>query len=313
VATVLGLVACAGCVAFLGFMRNNTFGLAEYQRGMGTGCDFGQSYNCHPIDINTTTQYHVFPLYSLKLCGGTCEHLWGAGADRIPGHDSRYPFSVSSDSGNLFAPGNFPYSSAVENTVLFLLLCLTSQLAVLSARVDGWFFTRRPGYVLLTIISVQMIFTTVVAAAMRTYPFWDPNSSLQLVRLTKIDGRYIGSCWLFALCLFLVMETIKYAVYRLMALNNTREEQRLAAIKQREDLRRRMTRNTMTRHGTVSAGGSHAGGSHGYVPPASGHGGSLAPTPVAAAPAYRPSQSKPRKGGELGAPLLMGDEENYAL
>jgi hypothetical protein len=81
-------------------------------------------------------------------------------------------YSCESGDQALWDPRTFPYSSAVVNTCVFLLLCLVTQMSVLSARVDGWFFTRRPGYVLLSIISVEMICTTITAAFMRAYPFW---------------------------------------------------------------------------------------------------------------------------------------------
>jgi hypothetical protein len=33
------------------------------------------------------------------------------------------------------------------------------------------------------------------------------------VKLTAINGRYIGVCWLWAIIIFLVMEVFKYLVY----------------------------------------------------------------------------------------------------
>ena len=122
---------------------------------------------------------------------------YNAGSDNAG--QSMLGYSTESGESALFDPRTFPYSSAVENTVMFLQLCLTTQLAVLSARVDGWFFIRRPGYVLLSIITTEMICTTIVAAAMRDYPFWYPNSNVDTIRMTAIDGKYIAACWLFAI------------------------------------------------------------------------------------------------------------------
>lgn len=199
----------------------------------------------------------------------------------------------STESGNqaLWDPRYFPYSSAVENTALFLLLCLVTQLSVLSARVDGWFFTRRPGYVLLTIISVEMICTTIVAALMRPYPFWYPNiPTAPMVRLTAVDGRYIGMCWLWAIIVFLIMEVAKYAVYYGIELSRTREIQERKRAKLKEELRRRMS--------VVNSGGRAS-----YAPRSGSAGASgLAPQPLGAR-----TYSAKGKDAELAQPLLTSD------
>ena len=307
VATVMGLTGCIGCLVFLAFIRNNSFGLAEFQRGMPTRCSTGYGHighlNCGDLNAYSEAAYHFWPYFE-SSAANAAKITWNV-TDRVPELSgvsaSQYAFTLEKNTN--WDPKYFPYSSAVENTILFLLLCLTSQLTVLGARVDGWFFTRRPGYVLLTIIVVQMIGTTIVAAAMRLYPFWDINSSLTLIRLTKIDGRYIGSCWLYAIVLFLVMEVVKVGTYKLIRLNNWRNEKRREVMKQREDLRRRMTatRATLSRGATFS-----------------GH-GSLAPTPTAHGAGYRPSTSAPKRnkvaaasGSDLHKPLLTSDGDDYA-
>jgi H+-transporting ATPase len=204
-------------------------------------------------------------------------------------------FSIESGDDKLWDPRYFPYSSAVENTALFLLLCLVTQLSVLSARVDGWFFTRRPGYVLLSIISTEMICTTIAAAVMRPYPFWYPNTPTETVRLTGIDGRYIGVCWLWAILVFFVMEVAKYAVYYGIDLSRTQQIQAEKRQKLKEELRRRMT--------MVSSAGKPA-----YVPAGAAHGAGgsgLAPQPLGGR-----TYSTKGKDAELAQPLLSGD--NYA-
>lgn len=175
-----------------------------------------------------------------------------------------------------------------------MLLCLTTQLSVLSARVDGWFFTRRPGYVLLTIISIEMICTTITAAAMRAYPFWYPNVEEKKVRLTALDGRYIGTCWLFAILIFLVMEVAKYAVYYMIELNRVKEIQHEKRVKLKAELRRRMG----ARRTSVSYG---AGG------------GNLAPKSLAPRSATASSYMSVRgNDGELAKPLLTTSDDSYA-
>lgn len=205
----------------------------------------------------------------------------------------------SCESGNqaIWDPRFFPYSSAVENTAIFLLLCLVTQMSVLSARVDGWFFERRPGYVLLSIITTEMIFTTIVAAFMRPYPFWYPNVQADpIVRLTAIDGRYIGVCWLWAIIVFLFIEIAKYLVYMAIELGRTTEIQKEKRSKLKEELRRRMT---MAKRPEGGAGGNR---------PMSVSSG-LAPKPIGA----RNYSKGGGKDGDLAQPLLSRTTgDNYA-
>jgi hypothetical protein len=200
-------------------------------------------------------------------------------------------YSTESGAKALYDPRFFPYSSAVENTVMFLQLCLTTQLAVLSARVDGWFYIRRPGYVLLGIISAEMVITTIVALAMRQYPFWYPNTKSDLIRMTALDGKYIGACWLFAILLFLIMECAKWAVYKMIDINRTKEIEASKRMKLKEELRRRMARRTPGYRQSVS--------------------GNLAPRSTSMAGPRSGSVVTPRADNELNEPLL-GGEEQYA-
>lgn len=296
VATVMGLTACFGCLVFLAFMRNNSFGLGTFQRGMETKCKYGEGSGCVLIDQSLLDKeyFGLYPYFE----PGTTVAVSPSQKTAFQNAGNRVPDSFTLKYDGDWDPKRFPYSSSVENTVLFLLLCLTSQLTVLGARVESWFFTRRPGYVLLSIIVSQMIGTTIVAAAMRLYPFWDPNQGASLVRLTKLDSRYIGACWLYSLILFMLMEVVKYGAYRVIKLNDHRQEQKMQIIKQREDLRRRMTASR--------APIGHSSGTF------SGRSG-LTPTPTAHGTGYRPSTSKRGKvaasGGDLQKPLLTeGDE-----
>lgn len=250
--------------------------------------------NNPPTDLVTLNSFVYFPnLNSVPHFGyaGFDSKTYASGA---PGQQELSILGYSTESGNqaLWDPRYFPYSSAVENTALFLLLCLVTQLSVLSARVDGWFYTRRPGYVLLSIVSTEMICTTIVAAVMRPYPFWYPNIPSQpMVRLTAIDGRYIGVCWLWAILVFLVMEVAKYMVYYGIELSRTREIQEAKRSKLKQELRRRMTSVASNRTHTASSGGGGASG--------------LAPQAIGA----RTYSTKGAKGkdAELAQPLLSGD------
>lgn len=335
VAIVMGVVATLGSLLFLSFMRNNTFNMGVWQRGMSTSCPYpgvkfavGQTTTPQPFPNNYTTitsgdavsggcsaqtlnyEYPDVQLIHYPLPGSMApEKCTETARGNIPAMCGGQPFSsyvvdyyapdlqevphfgypmgyqcyqsinncdcngnvctpiqssylgYSTESGDtaLFDPRTFPYSSAVENTVMFLQLCLTTQLAVLSARVDGWFFVRRPGYVLLGIISTEMICTTIVAVAMRKYPFWYPNSDPKDIRLTAIDGKYIAACWLFAIVLFLIMEVAKWTVYKMIEINRTNEIAQRKRMKLKEELRRRMSRRSpgfRAQAQSISAGSS---------------------------------------------------------
>jgi len=118
--------------------------------------------------------------------------------------------------------------------------------------VDGWFFTRRPGYVLLTIVATQMIATTIVAGTIRAYPFWNPNQGETMIRLTAIDGNYIGACWLFSIIVFLIMECAKFGIYKILYWQDFDRIKATQRTKLKEDMRRRMTSSRATRSGTSS-------------------------------------------------------------
>jgi len=189
-------------------------------------------------------------------------NLYNYGDNRVPPFWSlaRHPYTLS----------DFPYSSAVVNTVMFLVLCLSSQFSVYVCRVNDWFFTRRPGFVLLAIISSEMFFTSIVAAYFRDFPFWDTNPGPKLVRLTGLVGNYIGIGWLFGFIVFGFMELGKMATYRLMDVYDEKQLEGEKKLHEQEDRRRRMAavdtetrRATMQRSGTMqrTATASSSGGS----------------------------------------------------
>lgn len=198
--------------------------------------------------------------YSKTLRGtdasGSGFYLYVPGTRTVPSFYSiaRHPYSLS----------DFPYSSSVVNTFMFLCLCLTSQFSVYCCRVDGWFFSRRPGFVLLGIISSEMFFTSIVAAYFRDFPYWDTNSGGGLVRLTGLTGNYIGSGWLFGFIVFICMELGKMATYRFLDIYNERHLAEERKLHEMEERRRRMTvatnerRATMQRAGTVGRSGTHS-------------------------------------------------------
>lgn len=171
--------------------------------------------------------------------------------------DSDLGYSTESGANAHFDPRYFPYSSAVENSIMFLQLSLSSLFTVLSARVDGWFFIRRPGYVLLAIISTVMVVITFAVGVMRAYPFWFPNINYKFIRLTAVDGRYIGLAWLFSILLFLFMECAKWVVYKTIELQRINEIAARKRMRLKEELRRRMTRRTPGFRATVSNNSAH--------------------------------------------------------
>lgn len=105
-----------------------------------------------------------------------------------------------------------------------------------------FFFRRRPGYVLLTIVAAEMAIITIIVAAIPVFPFWDTHQQDEnQVRLTKISGSLIGAVWLYSICLFLVLEGIKYAVYTLVKIKDDAKETQLQLIKSKTAIRRAMT------------------------------------------------------------------------
>lgn len=298
IASIIGCVGAAANLILLGLLINDNAGLASLQVGRSTICSVGYlgntngecqqgnfcpklladivsptnaNYqiaaelllNLHPLcalaGVATETQYdsalrQVSTNHYNRMVGSDIGqyafHLYPAGYGRVPDYFNlaRAPYTLS----------DFPYSSAVINTFMFLCLCLTSQFAVYACRVDGWFFTRRPGYVLLAIISSEMFFTTIVAAFFRDFPYWDTNPGNALVRLTGLTGNYIGVGWLFGFIVFFCMEFGKIACYKFLDILNEREIAKERQLHEMEVRRRRMTttqqirRETLARSGTAS-------------------------------------------------------------
>jgi len=385
IAIVLALVAAFGSLLFLSFLRNNSFGMGVWNRGMVVDCGYPYAYDsagvkilparglaiiaksvkCGDLDpyqggCEGTTysftgaaysdddslddQYSdtwgdapqvVYPLPASRAqyqcdthnrdpeCGGVNFATY-VGANKalaglyyyIPGDKTiphvGYPngymgknddytssmlgYSTESGATALFDPRNFPYSSAVENSVMFLQLSLCSLFTVLSARVDGWFFIRRPGYVLLGIISSVMVIITITVGVMRPYPFWFPNTDHNTIRLTAVDGKYIGVAWLYTIVLFLCMECAKWVVYKAIELNRTNELAATKRMKLKEELRRRMTRRTAGYRTSIGSGSVNGGGS------------GLAPrsTSVVRASVSTSKQAQ-YDGANLNEPLLSDD------
>ncbi len=145
----------------------NTFDVMQVGFRVSCGYPLGDDGTACTTPDYSSALNHVWPFYNTSITplppsSALPPTLFPAGLNTVPDN-----FNLNTPQ---WAAANYPYSSAVENTVMFLVLCLVSQLAVLGARVDGWFFTRRPGYVLLTIVATQMIATTIVAGTIRAYP-----------------------------------------------------------------------------------------------------------------------------------------------
>eukprot|EP00047_Mylnosiga_fluctuans_P001399 m.220119 g.220119 ORF g.220119 m.220119 type:complete len:1059 (+) comp10313_c0_seq1:1841-5017(+) len=194
---------------------------------------------------------------------------------------------------------DFPYTSAVVNTLLFLTLCLSSQFSVFACRVDGWFFTRRPGYVLLSIISTEMFFTSIVAAFFRDFPYWDTNCGGGLVRLTGLVGNYIGIGWLFGLIVFAVMELGKVATYKLMNVYDSKEIEHARVVHEQEERRRRMTAAFTERRATLERGNTRSGTASKYAAPHH-------PSSTGLQQRAGTFGKKPAHGVDLQQPLLSG-------
>lgn len=314
IATVMGLVSGALNLIFLGFLTSNTGGLGTLQRGTSTRCQIGNTHHgdagCLPDFVsggacagfvnpsmsnptalaNLAAWYiQLYPLCAVQ-CGTTPPPPHGCVSSAFLAYlsiehstyNTTYPYyqkTVPDDydfSQHPWKLSDTPYTSAVINTIMFLCLCLTCNFAVFSCRTEDAFFKRRPGYVLLTIISSEMLISSLVAALIRTYDFWDVQVDEENIRLSGIDGGYVLAAWLFALVLFLLMEGSKMATYRLYNLANHKKVMAEKRRRQMEETRRRLTlsqqhsterRATMDRAhgaGAASAGGH---GGHGVTQP----------------------------------------------
>eukprot|EP00052_Salpingoeca_macrocollata_P018415 m.151278 g.151278 ORF g.151278 m.151278 type:complete len:1020 (-) comp20689_c3_seq1:90-3149(-) len=297
IATVMGFVAGVLNIILLSFMANNSAHMSNLQEGVSTHCSVGQGHDscvdefvvggrCNQFFAYTssnktlmTSFIQLYPLCAKSGSGGLSSIVQGVFNNDLASTATTnvYPFfpagkssvpDVFSLHAHPWKLSDLPYSSAVINTVMFLALCLTCNFAVFSCRCEDLFFKRRPGYVLLAIISTEMLVSTLVAALIRDYPFWDPDQDEKNIRLTGVDGRYVLADWLFAAVLFLFLEGAKMATYKVYELANHRKLQEEAVRKQREENRRRMTmtgrRPTLERSGTASS--SHAHGHGGAAP-----------------------------------------------
>lgn len=166
--------------------------------------------------------------------------------DKVPDNynlEEDYTNPLAPNMDNPFRPRVNPYSQSVENSAIFLAISLIAQMAVFITRVDyDWFFKRRPGYVLLAIMLSEMIGTTIVVAAMRKYQFWSTgvSSAEYYIRLTRIDGAYIGICWFYAIIAVLIMECAKMFTVHLYKLSDWKKEEAEKKRKAQETLRRRL-------------------------------------------------------------------------
>lgn len=186
----------------------------------------------------------------------------------------------------------FPYSSAVENMALFLQLCLSCNGALFSARVNGWFFTRRPGRVLLAIMGSEAVVCTLVAYFMPQFQFWDPNiADKNYIRLTGLNWRYIVFIWVYTIIVFIFMELTKMAMLKGFEIADAKKIRHAAEVKRKEEIRRRMSVSRGAKSFTAKTGGAR-------------HSTSLAPTPL--------GRSASRKGTgktsqDIEMPLLASD------
>merc|ERR1711918_38402 len=98
-----------------------------------------------------------------------------------------------------------------ENGVIFMVLCLTAQFAVFSARVRGPAWERRPGYLLISVVLSEAAGVSIVGALMEKYPFWDTTvpSQEEHMMLTTVSGAYVGFAWLWAAVTLIFMEVAK--------------------------------------------------------------------------------------------------------
>lgn len=187
-----------------------------------------------------------------------CSPYYYYNADKVPhtyNLEEDYENPLEPNIASPFRPRVNPYSQSVENSAVFLAISLIAQMAVFITRVDyDWFFKRRPGYVLLAIMLSEMIGTTIVVAAMRKYQFWSTGVSTAeyYIRLTRIDGAYIGIAWFYAIIAVLVMESAKMFTLHVYKLSDWKKVEAEKKRKAQETLRRRLATAT-SRRGTVGS------------------------------------------------------------
>eukprot|EP00912_Choanoflagellata_sp_UC4_P001960 UC4_evm1s1259 len=142
------------------------------------------------------------------------------------GYDMSAPqWGGGNEAEESFLAGRFPYSHAVENGVMFMVLCLIAQFAIFSARVRGPAWERRPGYLLVGVVLSEAAGVTLVGALMEKYPFWDTTvpSQEEHMMLTTVSGAYIGFAWLHAALTLVVMELAKVALLAFFHANDQKD------------------------------------------------------------------------------------------
>lgn len=110
-----------------------------------------------------------------------------------------------------FLVGSFPNWFQLEyllvpqqRGVIFIQLSLSAQISVYAARTNGFFFTRRPGFVLLAAMSAQMFIATLLGI------YWPGDLySTDLENLCGSGGAWAGIVWANVIITFLIADTIK--------------------------------------------------------------------------------------------------------
>lgn len=235
-AVIIGIVAVAGSLIFLSLMRTNFLGMGTWQQGMKTRCSYGESYKSGKTQCGTENVYFknvsatdVFPLPNCLPTPWDSKNMYCTAAELNPtpiplgnlvtmedwkNVGAKVPPNYNLED-DLWSARTFPYSSAVENMALFLQLCLSCNGALFSARVNDWFFKRRPGVVLTTIMGSEALITSLLAYFYPAFQFWDPNIHNQnYIRLTGLNWRYILFIWVYTIIVFFFMEGTKMIVLK---------------------------------------------------------------------------------------------------
>jgi hypothetical protein len=158
--------------------------------------------------------------------------------------------------------GRFPYSHALENTVMFMILCLIAQFTVFSARVRGPAWQRRPGYLLVSVILCEAAGVSIVGAVLPLYWFWDTTVPTQEdhMMLTKATGGYIGFAWLFSFVIVCIMEGAKLLLLAFFEFNDHKKIEKENALNKLADNRRRLATASrdFVRSNSVITGGKRS-------------------------------------------------------
>jgi hypothetical protein len=133
--------------------------------------------------------------------------------------------------------------------LMYLKISLSDFLTVFAARTQGWFFSRRPGYALLSAFIVATATSSVLSIT------WPGNTGDEKDIMEAISYKHMGIVWLYCIIWFFIQDICKMILHQFdrPLVTDTNSDLVTQQRSQFRNARRKLDEEKVARRGTIAS------------------------------------------------------------